>query len=157
MMVLTYLGYSLSVRRLPPSADASTCTEGQTNEGSSLETLHVLAILSRAPQVPCSGPGASQSRRPSQVLVSHQALFHLLRPTDPGTIARGATLPRRAAAAIVAKSPFQQARPVSGTLVWKRAATTYSRIANPRVHLAPDATSYHKGSPRLLRQSLATM
>jgi hypothetical protein len=94
----------------------------------------ITAITTRTACTMC----CAQARFLSQVLEPGSCLppstVPPLRPIDPGAIARGATLPRRAAAAIVAKSPlYSQARPVSGTLEWKRAATTYTRVANPRV------------------------
>lgn len=52
---------------------------------------------------------------------------------------------RRAAAAIVAaKSPFHQPRPIFSTLVRQRGHQRRLVLANPRVPLAPDATSHHR-------------
>lgn len=52
---------------------------------------------------------------------------------------------RRAAAAIVAAwSPFHQPRPIFSTLMRQRGGQLRLALANPRVPLAPDATSHHR-------------
>ncbi|KAK4082967.1 uncharacterized protein Triagg1_1857 [Trichoderma aggressivum f. europaeum] len=75
---------------------------------------------------------------------SHGALFHLC--AQPIRVPSQGVPPsqRRAAAAIVAKSPFQPARPVLETLMRKRAASAYACMANPP---APGATNYHRAFP----------
>ncbi|KAF3076819.1 hypothetical protein CFAM422_000085 [Trichoderma lentiforme] len=75
---------------------------------------------------------------------SHGALFHLC--AQPIRVPSQGVPPsqRRAAAAIVAKSPFQPARPVFKTLMRKRAASAYACIANPWPPPAPGATNHHR-------------
>ncbi|KAL7915236.1 hypothetical protein GGI35DRAFT_174790 [Trichoderma velutinum] len=123
---------------------------GPGRRGIGLDTLHTLHTVCLCfsciiAVVPCSGPRPVAAAPIS--IPSHGAPFHLC--AQPIRVPSQGVPPsqRRAAAAIVAKSPFQRARPVFETLMRKRAASAYACIANPRVPPAPGATNYHRAFP----------
>ncbi|KKO97716.1 hypothetical protein THAR02_10173 [Trichoderma harzianum] len=115
-----------------------------SQHNSSLTTLRKYSPPTRdrigyAPNAPYEPVAAAPISIPS-----HGALFHLC--AQPIRVPSQGVPPsqRRAAAAIVPKSPFQPARPDFKTLMRKRAASAYACRANPWPPPAPGATNYHR-------------
>ncbi|KAL7945653.1 hypothetical protein V8C42DRAFT_62637 [Trichoderma barbatum] len=126
---LSDLSCLFSLFILPPTADKGSIRKHSTS---------ISLLLTRRRSCPLF---ASQAVAAAPISIpSHRAMFHLC--AQPIRVPSQGVPPsqRRAAAAIVAKSPFQQARPIFGTLMRKRAATTW-------VPLAPGATNYHRALP----------
>ncbi|KAL6701055.1 hypothetical protein J3F84DRAFT_360052 [Trichoderma pleuroticola] len=129
-------------------ASGTRPTRDQVGWIRSIGTLHTVCLCSSciiAVCPPVRVPGLSLLR-PSQI-PSHGALFHLC--AQPIRVPSQGVPPsqRRAAAAIVAKSPFQPSRPVLETLMRQRAASAYACRANPRQPPAPGATNYRRAFP----------
>ncbi|PKK49604.1 hypothetical protein CI102_3951 [Trichoderma harzianum] len=142
---------SVRKERSRDRSNIAFCLRDQADKGSDWirsqcsirSKLHILPASHASSQfVPCSAPRPVPAAPIS--IPSHGALFHLC--AQPIRVPSQGVPPsqRRAAAAIVAKSPFQPARPVFKTLMRKRAASAYACRANPWPPPAPGTTNHHR-------------